>query len=71
VGINPNAPTNPHSALASGGFDVGKIDTEPAVEAYVLHGAVVGGPDRYDRFFDIRSDWPQTEVRLLHPRNEL
>jgi endoglucanase len=32
--------------------------------AHVLYGAVVGGPDKSDRFFDIRDDWPQTEVAL-------
>lgn len=48
--------------MASGGIDVGEIDTIPAQEAYVLYGAVVGGPDTRGRFFDIRSDWPQTEV---------
>ncbi|KAF9534159.1 glycoside hydrolase family 9 protein [Crepidotus variabilis] len=64
VGLNPNSPRNPHSAMASGGFDVGKIDTDPVNEAYVLYGAVVGGPDKRGRFFDIRSDWSQTEVAL-------
>jgi len=62
VGVNPNSPKNPHSALASGGFDVGKIDTDPAQEAHVLYGAMVGGPDKRGRFFDVRSDWPETEV---------
>jgi endoglucanase len=62
VGVNSNSPKNPHSALASGGFDVGKIVTDPAEEAYVLNGAVVGGLDRRGRFYDTRSDWPQTEV---------
>jgi len=64
VGVNPNSPQNPHSALASGGFDINKIDTDPPQEAYVLSGAVVGGPDRRGRFYDIRSDWPETEVAL-------
>jgi endoglucanase len=64
VGINPNSPSNPHSALASGGTNVSEIDTVPAQEAYVLYGAVVGGPDKRDRFWDIRSDWPETEVAL-------
>ncbi|KAI6130517.1 glycoside hydrolase family 9 protein [Pisolithus croceorrhizus] len=50
VGANPNSPQNPHSAMAS--------------EAYVLYGAVVGGPDKYDRFFDIRADWPETEPAI-------
>ena len=65
VGVNPNSPSNPHSALASGGFDVDKIDTDPAQEVHVLYGAVVGGPDKKGRYFDIRSDWPQTEVKFL------
>ncbi|KAJ7742464.1 glycoside hydrolase family 9 protein [Mycena maculata] len=64
VGSNPNSPSNPHSAMASGGDDIGNIDTSPPQEAYVLYGAVVGGPDKYDRFYDIRSDWPETEVAL-------
>ncbi|TFY80816.1 hypothetical protein EWM64_g3196 [Hericium alpestre] len=64
VGSNPNSPVNPHSAMASGGDDINAIDTSPAQEAYVLYGAVVGGPDKRDRFYDIRSDWPETEVAL-------
>lgn len=63
VGSNPNSPSNPHSAMASGGNDIGNIDTSPEQEAYVLYGAVVGGPTKDDKFFDIRSDWPETEVR--------
>ncbi|KAJ7086757.1 glycoside hydrolase family 9 protein [Mycena epipterygia] len=62
VGSNPNSPANPHSAMASGGTDIGQIDTSPPQEAHVLYGAVVGGPDRHDRFYDIRSDWPETEA---------
>jgi len=58
-----NSPSNPHSALASGGTDIGNIDSSPPTETHVLYGGVVGGPDRQDRFFDIRSDWPETEVR--------
>ncbi|KAK7061604.1 endoglucanase [Favolaschia claudopus] len=61
---NPNSPSNPHSAMASGGNDINNIDTSPAEEAYVLYGAVIGGPDKRGRFFDIRSDWPETEVAL-------
>lgn len=48
--------------MASGGDDIGAIDTSPETEAHVEYGAVVGGPDKRDRFYDIRSDWPQTEV---------
>ncbi|KAJ7638672.1 glycoside hydrolase family 9 protein [Roridomyces roridus] len=64
VGSNPNSPSNPHSAMASGGNDIGNIDTSPVQEAYVLYGAVVGGPDKRGKFYDIRSDWPETEVAL-------
>ncbi|KAJ7499052.1 glycoside hydrolase family 9 protein [Mycena latifolia] len=64
VGSNPNSPANPHSAMASGGNDIGNVDTSPPQEAYVLYGAVVGGPDQHGRFYDIRSDWPETEVAL-------
>ncbi|EIM88135.1 family 9 glycosyl hydrolase [Stereum hirsutum FP-91666 SS1] len=64
VGTNPNAPANPHSAMASGGNDISNIDTDPETEAYVLYGAVVGGPDPSDKFWDIRSDWVETEVAL-------
>ncbi|KAJ6516028.1 glycoside hydrolase family 9 protein [Mycena sanguinolenta] len=64
VGSNPNSPANPHSAMASGGDDIGNIDTSPPQEAYVLYGAIIGGPDKQGRFFDIRSDWPETEVAL-------
>lgn len=64
VGQHPNSPVNPHSAPASGGSDIGNIDHSPEVEAYVIYGATVGGPDRKDRFFDIRSDWPETEIAL-------
>ena len=48
--------------MASGGNDLSRIDTLPPQEAYILYGAVVGGPDDKDRFYDIRSDWPETEV---------
>lgn len=48
--------------MASGGNNISDINNSPPQEAYVLYGAVVGGPDKHDRFFDIREDWPETEV---------
>jgi endoglucanase len=65
VGSNPNSPVNPYSAMASGGNNSKDIDNSPPQEAYVLYGAVVSGPDQKDRFYDIRSDWPETEVRIM------
>ncbi|CBQ68070.1 probable Family 9 glycosyl hydrolase [Sporisorium reilianum SRZ2] len=64
VGQHPNSPQNPHSAMASGGNDITNVNNNPPKELHVLYGAVVGGPDKQDRFFDIRDDWPQTEIAL-------
>ena len=66
VGINPNSPSNPHSALATGASpqDIANINTVPEHEAYVLYGGIVGGPDKNDRFWDLRGDWVQSEVGL-------
>ena len=30
----------------------------------MLYGAVVGGPDEGDKYYDIRDDWPETEARF-------
>lgn len=64
VGQHPNSPQNPHSAMASGGSDITNINKSPPTEAHVLYGAVPGGPDKHDRFFDIRDDYPETEIAL-------
>ncbi|KAF8743807.1 hypothetical protein AX14_000218 [Amanita brunnescens Koide BX004] len=64
VGSNPNSPQNPHSAMASGGNNDSAINTSPLQEAHVLYGAVVGGPDKFGRYFDLRDDWPETEGAL-------
>ncbi|THH07875.1 hypothetical protein EW146_g9178 [Bondarzewia mesenterica] len=61
---NSNSPSNPHSAMASDGNDITQLDTSPTQEAYVLYGAVIGGPNKQDWFFNIHSDWPETEVAL-------
>lgn len=65
--MHPNSPTNPHSAMASGGNDISLLDTSPQNETYIIYGAVVGGPNRFDKFYNIRSDWPETEVRCKTP----
>ena len=62
VGISENSPQNPHSGLTSGDKDI----TDSGPEEYVLYGAVVGGPDKNDRFWDLRSDWVQGEVGLYY-----
>lgn len=63
VGVHPNSPVNPHSALAAGGRSASSVDTYPEKEAHVLKGALVGGPDKNDRFLDQRSNWRQSEVK--------
>lgn len=62
VGANPNSPTNPHDAKSSGGNDIGNIDTDPVNSVRTLYGAIVGGPNKQDKYWNIRSDWPETEV---------
>ncbi|KAG0216394.1 hypothetical protein BGX28_002864 [Mortierella sp. GBA30] len=64
VGVHPNSPINPHSAPASGGISADTIDTYPVKETYTIYGALVGGPDKNDRYQDQRSDWRQNEVAL-------
>ena len=63
VGSNPNSPTNPHDAKSSGGDNITAIDTDPVNSTHILYGAVIGGPNNRDLFWNIRSDWPETEVR--------
>ncbi|KAI9239036.1 MAG: Six-hairpin glycosidase-like protein [Podila humilis] len=64
VGVHPNSPINPHSAPASGGVSVDNIDSDPVKELRTIYGALVGGPDKNDRFEDVRSNWRQSEVAL-------
>ncbi|PIL36910.1 hypothetical protein GSI_00600 [Ganoderma sinense ZZ0214-1] len=71
VGLHPNSPANPHSAISTGWVPPNpsvlaptNYDTDPPQEAYVLYGGVVGGPDTRDQFWDLRSDWAQNEVAL-------
>lgn len=63
-GIHMNSPRNPHHAGASGGTDISNIESSPPEEKYILYGAIVGGPDQDDKFFDERNDYAQTEVAL-------
>ncbi|KAI8987553.1 Six-hairpin glycosidase-like protein [Mycotypha africana] len=63
-GIHKNSPRNPHHAGASGGTDIANINSSPPEEKHLLYGAIVGGPDKDDKFYDIRDDWTQTEVAL-------
>jgi endoglucanase len=63
-GIHMNSPRNPHHAGASGGTDINNIDSSPPEEKYILYGAIVGGPDQDDKFYDERNDYAQTEVAL-------
>lgn len=56
------AASNPYSAPASGENNVESIDTDPEITEHTLYGAVVAGPDKWDDFYNIRSDWPQTGV---------
>jgi endoglucanase len=63
-GIHMNSPRNPHHAGASGGTDIGNINSSPPEEKYLLYGGIVGGPNQQDLFYDVRDDWAQSEVAL-------
>lgn len=71
VGVHPNSPANPHSAPASGGTDIDNINTSPKEERWTLYGALVGGPDKNDRFLDERDKWEQSEVCISLVFSEL
>ncbi|CAO1616858.1 unnamed protein product [Jaminaea pallidilutea] len=64
VGLHPNSPINPHSALAAGGGSLSTINTVPKVPLHVLYGAVVGGPNADDDYYDLRDDYDQSEPAL-------
>ncbi|KAJ9110591.1 hypothetical protein QFC22_006709 [Naganishia vaughanmartiniae] len=64
VGQHPNSAKNPHSAPASGGNNASQINTNPPEMAHTLYGALIGGPNAADEFYDLRDDYPETEVAL-------
>jgi endoglucanase len=66
IGLHPNSPKNPQSALATGSSSgsTSNIDTDPPTERWVLVGGIPGGPAKDDTFSDRRSDWKETEVAI-------
>ncbi|WP_227270430.1 glycoside hydrolase family 9 protein [Roseobacter weihaiensis] len=58
VGFGEDFPRNPHHRGASGTTHVG--DSDP--NAYILQGALVGGPDQNGDYNDVRSDYVSNEV---------
>ncbi|MEJ6391963.1 glycoside hydrolase family 9 protein [Gymnodinialimonas sp. 2305UL16-5] len=58
VGFGEDFPLNPHHRGASGTTHVG----DSAPNAYILHGALVGGPDQDGSYEDVRSDYIANEV---------
>ncbi|TBU49048.1 Six-hairpin glycosidase [Dichomitus squalens] len=71
VGVHPDSPVNPHSAISTGWVSPdpsvlapSDFANDPPQEAYILYGGVVGGPSPKDLFYDLRSDWVENEVAL-------
>ncbi|CAG8686309.1 12751_t:CDS:2, partial [Cetraspora pellucida] len=60
VSVHPNSPKNPHHAGAHGGTNVANL-SDPINTKHPLYGAVVGGPNVNDTYFDLRSDVIQSE----------
>jgi endoglucanase len=50
--------------MAAGGNDINAIDTDPVDSQHILYGAVVGGPAKDDKYFNLRSDYIQSEIAL-------
>lgn len=59
-GFGENPPMNPHHRTAHGSAtdNIG----EPSVNAHILYGALVGGPDSSDGYSDDRSNYVNNEV---------
>ncbi|MBE9126673.1 MULTISPECIES: glycoside hydrolase family 9 protein [unclassified Coleofasciculus] len=60
IGFGNNPPTQPHHRTAHGSWANNK--TIPEQTRHPLYGALVGGPDRQDKFVDERSNFKMTEV---------
>jgi endoglucanase len=60
VGFGTNPPTKPHHRTAHGSWaDDMKL---PEESRHVLYGALVGGPDKEDKYVDSRQDFVMNEV---------
>ncbi len=62
VGFGKNPPQNPHHRTAHGSWN-NQIKI-PQNSRHILYGALVGGPDRNDRYQDNRQDFIQNEVAV-------
>lgn len=60
IGFGNNPPTQPHHRTAHGSWANNK--TIPKNSRHIIYGALVGGPDRYDRYIDERDNFKMTEV---------
>lgn len=67
VGLGRNPPLRPHHRAASCPPQPHPCNdtalNSPAPNAHVLVGALVGGPDRFDTYPDVRGDYVTSEVR--------
>ena len=60
VGFGDNYPLQPHHRAASGTTNV----ADPAPNAHVINGGMVGGPDQWGGYQDVRTDYVHNEVAL-------
>lgn len=68
VGVGNNPPCRPHHRAASCGPSPFPCDCSALFNTgcnpNTLYGALVGGPDKEDKFEDVRTDFAATEVTL-------
>lgn len=69
VGFGQNSPKRPHHRSSSCpvppqacGWAVADNQANP--NTFIIHGALVGGPDRLDGYKDNRKEYKQTEVTI-------
>lgn len=61
VGFGVNPPTKPHHRTAHGAWE-NNLSGQPYEPRHVLIGALVGGPDKNDKYTDVISDYVSNEV---------
>lgn len=61
VGFGVNPPTKPHHRTAHGAWE-NNLSGQPYEPRHVLIGALVGGPDKNDKYTDVITDYVSNEV---------
>lgn len=61
-GFGNNSPKNPHHRTAHGGWQNNVQATDPVNNRHTIYGALVGGPDKADKYIDDRNNYYTNEI---------